>query len=357
MTDKLHRSNLEMPNLDLLRSVAVIGVIGGHLLIALQKETIGGIPFSGMASFGVYMFFVHTSLVLMWSLQRRPNTLDFYIRRAFRLYPLAILATVFVALTRIPVARLENGIFSGVPFTLRNVVISFSLVHPVMGTGEFILGTLWTLTPEMFMYMLLPCLFFYARSVRKLWPLLVLWFVVVALARQSFPPADVSSFGVLAPDFLAGVIAYVGFLKRRAWMSGWFFALFLFTLLAFYLTVYTPRIRNPWVVCLAMGLLLPSFQQISSKAFNAVTHTIAKYSYGIYLFHVIALYFAFGKMQHGSLGVRLAVALVPLALSVAAAYHLIEKPMIQLGARVAAKIAGEHGLPSERSLETLEPAP
>ena len=46
------------------------------------------------------MFFVHTALVLMWSLDRRPHILDFYIRRIFRIYPLAIFAVLCALLVR-----------------------------------------------------------------------------------------------------------------------------------------------------------------------------------------------------------------------------------------------------------------
>src|ERR1017187_9066946 len=55
--------------------------------------------FDGIGIFGVLLFFVHTSLVLMYSMRRSHLTgfalvKDFYIRRFFRIYPLSILAVL-----------------------------------------------------------------------------------------------------------------------------------------------------------------------------------------------------------------------------------------------------------------------
>jgi peptidoglycan/LPS O-acetylase OafA/YrhL len=55
--------------------------------------------------------------------------------------------------------------------------------------------------------------------------------------------------------------------------------------------------------------------------------------------------------------VQLCVEFVSLAVFAVVGYHTIEAPLIRLGARIAARLAGEQGLPSTESLETLEPAP
>jgi len=61
-----------------------------------------------MGRFGVLIFFVHTSYALMKSLDRmnlRRNSLflEFYIRRAFRIYPLSVLCVLAVCAVRVPV--------------------------------------------------------------------------------------------------------------------------------------------------------------------------------------------------------------------------------------------------------------
>jgi len=79
-------------NLDFLRSVAVMSVFVAHLMdTALNDWSVGS-----LGRFGVVVFFVHTSLVLMGSLHRLEKTaksdtslvLAFWIRRFFRIYPL-----------------------------------------------------------------------------------------------------------------------------------------------------------------------------------------------------------------------------------------------------------------------------
>ena len=88
-------------NLDVLRAIAVLLVLAQHLSRRMHIEHIAWVPTSSLGLFGVLLFFVHTSLVLMYSLHRSkdrcglhgpPLLRDFYIRRAFRIYPLSILA-------------------------------------------------------------------------------------------------------------------------------------------------------------------------------------------------------------------------------------------------------------------------
>jgi peptidoglycan/LPS O-acetylase OafA/YrhL len=80
----------ESANLDLLRSVAVLLVLVSHIPVALGHADgrWGVVTLAGR--YGVLMFFIHTSLVLMMSLERSERQgpaliRRFYIRRAFRI--------------------------------------------------------------------------------------------------------------------------------------------------------------------------------------------------------------------------------------------------------------------------------
>ena len=76
-------------NLDFLRSVAVLLVIGFHLA-KLFNWQFGRLRVTDFGLLGVMLFFVHTTVVLMFSLERQrassnaPLFLPFMVRRCFR---------------------------------------------------------------------------------------------------------------------------------------------------------------------------------------------------------------------------------------------------------------------------------
>src|SRR5258708_1062561 len=84
-------------NLDLLRAIAVLLVLTQHLLPHLHFDHLDWMLSRSLGLFGVFLFFVHTSLVLMYSMERSSLTgwqlcKNFAVRRFFRIYPLSILA-------------------------------------------------------------------------------------------------------------------------------------------------------------------------------------------------------------------------------------------------------------------------
>ncbi len=344
-----------MPNLDLLRTIAILLVIADHLCLGLGVQYWGRWRIADMGVFGVYLFFVHTSLVLMWSLERRPNALDFYIRRAFRIYPLAITVILIAAALHAPVAGVGKGSFVAAPVTARSLLFNCLLIFDNVRNVPVILGTTWSLPPEIYMYVLLPCLFFYARTLRRIWPILMIWALAVFCAQYLIPLDAGNDFLVMIPDFLAGIIAYVGFMRRRAVVPGWAFLPILALLFYFYMA--HRHIRSDYISCLALGLVLPSIRQFHAAVPRRIAHRVATYSYGVYLIHPFCMMLGFYWLQNKPLVLQLTAVLVPLFILPVAAFHWIERPMIGLGARLAAKLAHERGLPSQKSLDDLEPAP
>src|ERR1039457_4755647 len=85
-------TNKDSANLDLLRAAAVMSVYFAHLHTNLSGQH-SDLPWH-FGQLGVLMFFVHTSLVLMMSMERMVANANFipgfYVRRWFRIYPLSI---------------------------------------------------------------------------------------------------------------------------------------------------------------------------------------------------------------------------------------------------------------------------
>ncbi len=148
-------------NLDFLRSVAVLLVLAQHLSRRTVGEGSDAIPTSHLGLFGVLIFFVHTSLVLMYSMERsglRRFSLarDFYVRRIFRIYPLSILAVLAAVVLHLNsningIAGLSHGPLPGWKAILAQVLLVQNLVHV-----KSIVNVLWSLPFELQMYVFLP---------------------------------------------------------------------------------------------------------------------------------------------------------------------------------------------------------
>jgi peptidoglycan/LPS O-acetylase OafA/YrhL len=322
------------PNLDLVRSIAVISVVVEHTLLSLGILKLGPFPIGYLGVMGVMVFFVHTTLVLMWSLERKPDTLDFYIRRAFRIYPLALVAIALVMIFHAPVAGTVSQPFHYADPRWRDVAAQATLVPNMFTDKAPIMGVLWSLPYEVEMYVLLPVLFFFLRKNFSVWPLLLMWTMTVSLTHWS--DQNFHNFGVAIGYFLPGAMAYVGFSRWKPRLPAWMLPVFLAALWAAFLL--HANFHRGWIACLVLGLSLPLFRQIRTPWLIAASHTIAKYSYGVYLMHPFALVIGLYLWRGHGLGTRLLAEVVPLVVLPVIAYHLIEHPMIGAGARLAEHI-------------------
>ncbi len=323
-----------LSNLDLLRSLAITLVVVDHVALSAGHTQVGPFAAGWIGVSGVFLFFVHTSLVLMWSLARRPHALDFYVRRVFRIYPLALVAIAFAALTHAPVGGTVEQWFQHTALNWKVLLSNALLVQNLAGQPS-VLNVLWSLPLEVQMYALLPVLFFVVRRWNAVWPLLALWVLVVAGCVAVFPKTAMNLMTAV-PLFVPGVIAYVGFRKWQPRLPSWALPMTLLVLLAgFWLR---PSVHYGWVLALVVGLLLPLFRQVRASWVVRSSHEVAKYSYGVYLVHPFALAVGFYLLPGRPLAVQLGIALVLTAAGSVAAYHWVEKPLIDVGARFAGRV-------------------
>jgi peptidoglycan/LPS O-acetylase OafA/YrhL len=336
----VHARPHESANLDLLRSVAVLCVLAVHVCGFLGLVPAGS-ALLRVGRFGVLLFFVHTSLVLMYSLERRWRGefwrtvwLDFLTRRAFRIYPLSILVVLVVYGFGIPSGhvRLWNiePILAGPGALVANLLLIQNLTF-----SPSIVGQLWSLPLEIQMYLLLPFLFLWVQRGVALRTLLAVWVLAVGLALMQPLVSDRLSIVRFIPCFLPGIIAYR--LSRTVgvrWASAaWPVCL---ALLALGFILSGPD-QTGWVLCLLTGLGIPRFAELRGVWLRRSAHLIARYSYGLYLTHLLALWLGFSGV-HAIGGGPLAqwtVFVVTLIGLPVLLYHTIEAPLIRVGARLA----------------------
>jgi peptidoglycan/LPS O-acetylase OafA/YrhL len=263
-------------------------------------------------------------------MERRPHVLDFYLRRIFRIYPLATAAILITIAFHAPVSGAGGTFFTAAHLTVKVIAANLALMQNLFNASP-IESVMWTLPLEVQMYIVLPALFFFVQRNFTYWPLLTLIVLDMFVSQPPRPAPELVSF---APYFMSGIIAYIGFGRRKATLPSWLLPVGL--ILAGTIFLLRPGFRAAWFLCLVIGFALPSFRQIRSYPLKRVSHTVAKYSYGIYLSHPFALVLGIYLLPHSSLFLQIVVVISAIAILSVAAYHLFELPMIQLGSRLAA---------------------
>ncbi|MCX6595736.1 MAG: acyltransferase [Acidobacteria bacterium] len=322
-------------NLDLLRSIAVLAVYFSHVSQMLKVESVGPISVNAFAQMGVLAFFVHTSLVLMFSMDRLQMPAAamfkaFYVRRAFRIYPLSIVTVAATVVFSIPAVAWKEYVPLGRLDLVSNLLITQNLTF-----SPEALGVLWSLPLEVQMYVILPVLYLAVRRWPYWWLPVGLW--VLAVVAAPIQAKTISRLSVLqyGPCFLGGVLCYVLCKYRRYSFPSWGWP-------AIILAAFGIRqlgVSAGWVACLLLGAALPHIQEVQQPWIKTAAAWIAKYSYGIYLSHLIVLWTAFVVLEAWPLWGQI---LVCVSLSVAlpmAMFHWIEQPMMAVGAQLARRTA------------------
>jgi peptidoglycan/LPS O-acetylase OafA/YrhL len=333
------RRQTEFANLDVLRAIAVLCVYVCHLPLGIPS--FGFISPHQLGIGGVLFFFVHTSLVLLMSLERTKTRMifrDFYVRRAFRIYPLSILC-VLVCTT----FSVQGRGWMGTNAFVSNLL----LVQNITRTPDAI-GPLWSLPWEVQMYLVLPAVYLVLRrSNAPLRASVSVWLASLLLACCSVlsPLLVLLHAAAYPPFFFGGVVAYIAMRRARPSLPAAMWppaicALIVLRGVALGTSDDFYSLRHLIVnasVCLLLGSLIPQFADLPRSVLTRAGHLIAKYSYGIYLFHVPVIWLAFVKLSHIHIALRVGVLLSLSVVVPAATYHLLEDPMIRAGKSIAAR--------------------
>jgi peptidoglycan/LPS O-acetylase OafA/YrhL len=337
------RATLPERNLDVLRAVAVLCVLADHVFIAATAP--GNLAGGWLGRAGVLIFFVHTALVLMGSLERSGGTRDgwierFYLRRAFRIYPLAIAAIFFVLVLRIPPYTPHVGLVAPYHEPDANTVLANLLLAQNLVSMRDVTGVLWTLPIEVQMYVALPLCFLVARrSVRGVLVLVAAGMVGAIAWRADLPIPGLWRLTMLefVPCFLGGVLAYALLRRRpasRMPAGMWFVAIALLLAAFSFARTHYDSLAPQWAFCLALGLVIPFVPELPRSAVTRAAHVVATYSYGIYLLHIPALWIAFVPFGGAPVVVQWLIFAFLVCALPWAAYHLVERPGIRVGQRL-----------------------
>jgi peptidoglycan/LPS O-acetylase OafA/YrhL len=328
-------------NLDLLRALAVLAVFFAHLSDVLHNRSFGS-----LGRFGVVLFFVHTSLVLMASLQRldRPEesssalAFAFWVRRFFRIYPLAVLFVVLVPLFRIPSDPGLPYAWIGLKAFLSNLALTQNLTY-----STNILSPLWSLPLEVQMYLLLPFAYFAIRGDPR-FRSLALWALSVVLALTVPRISERLDVFRYAPCFTSGIVAF-DLVRSQRWrwkLPAWTWPVGVLAVIALFGphdNIPLPaKIVRAWICSLLLAVLYANTREGRHDWMHHIFHWIAEHSYGIYLSHIVVLWIVFFRMANFPPWTQ-AAALIAGSIGIPALlYVTIEKPLVLAGAHVARRL-------------------
>jgi peptidoglycan/LPS O-acetylase OafA/YrhL len=361
-------------NLDLLRSFAVLLVVGFHLAKFFNWQ-FERLRITDFGLLGVMLFFVHTTLVLMFSLERQRDAsgnahlfVPFMIRRCFRIYPLAILVVVCAFVFRIP-SDLQFGGFHLFHQSPWNFLANLLLIQNVT-LQKANPGILWSLPLELQMYIALPALFLFATRVQPKWGMVAFWWGAVALwfaAGFSTGTLPLSEGGIrspmeallkftrFAPCFLPGLVAYKLWRGPR-YLAAWLWPVLLaLCCVAFLRLSGSQPIEVGWFSCFAIGLSVSFFREMRANPLTWLTKRIARYSYGIYLLHYFAIWIGFEVCRRLNIGFQIGIFAGVLTSLCVLLYHTLEAPLIAAGVKLSEKFKKPARLPEMESGSAVRP--
>lgn len=345
--DQPSHTPLPERNLDFLRAIAVLAVLLDHIVLSLGDHRDNQFLL-WMGQAGLCAFFVHTSLVLMSSLERdlapdQPGwTWRFYVRRFWRIYPLAWVTVAVCVLLRVPAGLLPA---TYTPVTVPQVLANLALMHDWAGQPN-VLNVMWTLTMEVQMYLVLPACYLLARRSSG-WPMVALvlagWVVMGTYfwgnqAAHRIPAMWRIRVFSFVPCFLMGVAAY-HLLRRRATaprpLRGWAWPVVVIgVFLVFYPAFTTAYATGRTLFATVLALTIPWVADIPEGWVARGSRVVATYSYGLYLVHPLALRAGFGVLKDQPMALQWVAVAVILVGGCWVAYHYVEQPGVRFARRL-----------------------
>lgn len=346
--------------IDALRGFAVLGVILVHCGLRFTDLPTWLKSITVQGERGVQLFFILSALTLFLSMKQRSSfederTIDFFIRRFFRIAPLFYLAAVIYSFRDILLNHFSTGGYNG--FNLFNFVSTFlfftndlipSWINKVVPGG-------WSITVEMTFYLFLPILF---KKIKTLRAAIIFTFISFAIAfvanflyrlvaTEMLDKTTLDSylfywFPNQLPVFSLGMLSYFLIDKtknihfNKIWGFLGIFVGFLILLLLAVSNITNSSIH--FIFSIVFVYIVWLFSKFNSKLIiNKITVLIGKLSFSMYLTHFLVIQFVGVITNHIRASSELQFIVLYLITVIVTAgvsfisYKVIEKPFINLG--------------------------
>jgi peptidoglycan/LPS O-acetylase OafA/YrhL len=359
MSDTAPTSTLKgyIPTLDGWRAVAIIAVMASHAGHSYSAPLGRDSFFDRIASgtHGVNLFFAISGLLITsrlleeWDTAGHVSLKRFYIRRAFRILPPALLYLACVALLGaiglLPVVREE---FVAATLFFRNYLPA--ILGP-NGAG-FFTSHYWSLGVEEHFYLFWPALLLFAGRKRAL-PVAIVVAVLVAVWRHVEAWREIMLYNAIQPTYFArsdtridsimwGVVAALALSRPevRALVERYLSTIVMLAVVALYGAIVYRYGTRPtfWeamiVPVIIVGTVLRPRSVLGRLLENPIMRWIGRLSYSLYLWEFFFVYYPGVPI---TLGVwqKFPVNLIAAVVCAAASYYLVERPLVRLGHRLA----------------------
>jgi peptidoglycan/LPS O-acetylase OafA/YrhL len=344
------KGRLDYPELDGTRFCAFLAVFVFHGTQSLRKPGNSLSDLCSAASFGLPLFFVLSSylitqvLLLERSLTGRVALKAFYVRRALRIWPLylSFMTANFIAGYFFHSLHIEPARFAAFLLLAGNWYVG------AFGFGNNVIYPLWSISVEEQFYLLWPALA--GKTVRVLgYSSVVLTFVSLAtiyVLHQSGHTSDAIWTNSIA-DFLFFAVGSLLAIRERAITikktTRLGFTLIVLGFASWWPIEHVCHLKSgetPSSLLFMVGYLLVAtscclivygFRSLPTHFFPGWVRYPGKISYGMYVFHKLALHESIHITRHStSLFANLTASLVLTAILATASYRLLEKPFLRL---------------------------
>lgn len=346
-----------IPTLDGWRAIAILGVMASHAGHSYSQAHGTESLFDRVASgtHGVNLFFALSGLLITsrlleeWDAAGTISLKRFYVRRAFRILPPALVYLSCVALLGmlglLPVVREE---FVAATLFFRNYL------PPILGPNGagFFTSHYWSLGVEEHFYLFWPALLLLTGRKRAL-PLAIALAVLVAAWRHLEAWREIMLFNAIQPTYFVrsdtridaimwGVVAALALSRPavRALAERYLTTLVYLAFVALYgVIVYRYGTRPTFweaaiVPVLIVGTVLRPTGALGRLLESRAMRWIGRLSYSLYLWEFFFVYY---PGVPSTLGVwqTFPVNLIAAIVCATASYYLVERPLIRVGHRLA----------------------